>query len=81
MAEDYRDLRAKITVETDAALDAVSSATGRDRSEIVRDVLHRWALQQISVATILRRRLKAEGLPAAAEGKGESKDEWSLSSP
>lgn len=67
MAAELRELRARITVEADAALDAVAKGTGVDRSEIVRDVLHRWGVEQIKVATLLKSRLKAEGLEEAAE--------------
>lgn len=65
---DLRDLRAKISVETDAALDAAQHATGKDRSEIVREVLHAWALGEIDKATVLLSRLRAEGLAVAHEG-------------
>ncbi len=68
MSIELRDLRAKITVEADAALDAVSRVTGRDRSELVRDIVHRWALEQVSISTLLQARLKAEGITAAGEG-------------
>ena len=56
------DLRGKITHETDAVLDAVSKASGRDRSEIVRDVLALWASQKIHEANMLQRALQREGL-------------------
>jgi len=62
MAAELRDLRAKITVEADAALDAESRTSGRDRSEIVRDVLHAWASDRIDMAKLLLRRLESEGL-------------------
>ena len=68
MADELRDLRAKITVETDVAVDAISRVTGRDRSEIVRDVLHKWALEQVQIATVLNNKLKGEGIAAALEG-------------
>lgn len=65
---DLRDLRAKVTVEADAALDAACRATGKDRSEIVRDVLHEWALSEIARATVLLRRLEVEGITARQGG-------------
>lgn len=67
MPAELRELRARITVEADAALDAVARGSGLDRSEIVRDVLHKWALQQIATMTLLDARLKAEGITAAPE--------------
>jgi hypothetical protein len=66
---ELRDLRAKVTVETDAALDAISRASGRDRCEIVREVLHAWALQKIDESRLLLHRLDVEGLTARDDGK------------
>ncbi|HXI41610.1 MAG TPA: hypothetical protein VNH83_16630 [Bryobacteraceae bacterium] len=68
MAEELRDLRAKITIQTDASLDAHSRVTGRDRTEIAREILHRWALEQVAIATLLDARLRAEGIDATDEG-------------
>ena len=65
---ELRDLRAKISVETDAVIEAVQQATGRDRSEIVRDVLHGWALGKIDEARLLTNRLRAEGITASVNG-------------
>lgn len=62
---DLRDLRAKITFEADCVLEARSRATGKDKSEIVREVLHSWALEEIENATVLRRLIASEG----ADGK------------
>ena len=68
MSLELRDVRARVTVETDAALEAVARITGRDRSEILREVMHRWALEQVSIANVLHDRLRAEGITAALEG-------------
>ena len=62
------DLRAKVTAEADAVLEAVHRSTGKDKSEVVRDVLHRWALQEIHAASVLQSNLQREGLGGASEG-------------
>lgn len=62
------DLRAKVTAEADAVLEAVHRSTGKDKSEVVRDVLYRWALQEIHAASVLQSILQREGLGGASEG-------------
>ena len=68
MAEELRELRAKITVQTDAVLDAMSRVRGADRTEIVRKVLHKWALEHVAISTLIDARLRAEGVDAVDEG-------------
>ena len=62
MSIELTDFRGKITPETHAALEAVSRATGKDRSEIVREHMHVWAMEQIHGASLLHSLLKAQGL-------------------
>jgi hypothetical protein len=62
MSTELRDLRAKITVETDCVLDSIARGTGRERSEIVREWLHQKALEYMAVQKILNKRMAAEGI-------------------
>jgi hypothetical protein len=56
------DFRGKLTHETDAVLEAISRATGHDRSEVARDALHVWALAKIHEASLIDNCLRREGL-------------------
>lgn len=62
MSADLKDLRTKITLETHCWLEAEARATGRDKAEIAREVLHHHALRKIREAEILDGLLKSEGL-------------------
>lgn len=66
MSTELIDLRAKITDLADAVLDVQRDLTGKDRSEIVRDVLHEWATRKASEASLLCKTLTAKGF----NGKG-----------
>jgi len=62
------DFRGKITPSTDAVLEALHQSSGRDRSEIARDVLNEWALQKIHEASLIDKRLRVEGFAGIADG-------------
>jgi hypothetical protein len=64
------DLRTKITTEADAVLEAVHRSTGKDKSEVVRDVLHKWAMSEIHASIVLNNILKREGITGATQGIG-----------
>jgi hypothetical protein len=62
------DFRCKVTPEIDALLDTLHRTTGKDKSEIARDVLHKWALLEIHAAMILHGELKSKGVLRDYEG-------------
>lgn len=68
MCELY-DFRTKITIETDAYLDARAAVTGEDKQTIVRNLLHNIALKETQEAIVMYERLRAKGMVRAAEGK------------
>lgn len=70
MSAPLKDFRGKVTAETDAVLEALNRTTGKDKSEIAREVLHRWASEQIHAASVMHRLLQSEGLPGIGEGVG-----------
>lgn len=62
------DARIKITPETDCVLESVHRATGKDRSEIAREVLHDWAKQHIEESNVLNKLLEGKGLSGESKG-------------
>lgn len=68
MSVELKDFRGKITTETDCVLEAINRVSGRDRSEIVREILHNWALEKIHESTVLDGLLAAQGITAARGG-------------
>lgn len=68
MAADLKDFRGKITAETDVWLRMKTKRTGRDRADLVREILHRHVLHEIEDASVLVGELEAEGLRAARRG-------------
>lgn len=70
MRAPLKDFRGKVTSETDAVLEALNRTTGRDKSEIARDILHKWAVEQIHAASVMHQLLESEGLPGIAGGVG-----------
>lgn len=76
MSAELHDFRGKLTTLAHCALEARSQATGKDRAEIVREILDSWANDECHAAMVLHRNLLAQGLKGIAEGtpgnRGES---------
>lgn len=68
MAVPLIDFRGKVTPETDAVLESIQRTTGRDKSEIARDWMHKIAMQEIHASIELHKILKREGITAPFEG-------------
>lgn len=69
MSAELRDFRGKITVESDLVLDSEARAFRRDKTDIVRQILHEWALKKIMAANVLKRRMQAEGITGGSSGR------------
>ncbi|MGH9644178.1 MAG: hypothetical protein ACRD3Q_17370 [Terriglobales bacterium] len=72
MSAKLKDFRGKITFETDVALEAEARMTGRDRSDIAREILHSWAAKKLHAATVLTDLALSKGIEGsggAARGK------------
>lgn len=66
------DARIKLTPATDALLETLHITTGKDRSEIARDVLHKWAEKEIHASMLLHTQLQDKGLLRDYQGvKGQ----------
>jgi len=68
MATELRDYRGRISVLSDVAIDAKARATGREKQEIVREILDAWAQQEVHAASLLQAALIAEGLSGSESG-------------
>ena len=65
---ELRDYRGRISVLADVAIDAEAKATGRERQEIVREILDAWAVQKVHAASLLQAALDAEGISGSGSG-------------
>lgn len=62
------DFRGKVTPETDAVLESIQRATGRDKSEIAREWMHSIAVKEIHAAIELQKILQREGITVQLKG-------------
>lgn len=78
MAAELKDLRARITPEAWAVLKAKAISSGKDMEAIHRDLLHRWALEEINKASVMQRYLRANGIDVDRAGtqRNDSAGDW-----
>ena len=62
MSLDLRDLRVKLPVEVWAAIRARAEINGKEMSEVAREVLQAWFVQQRDEIILLNQILEREGL-------------------
>lgn len=62
------DLRIKVTPEVAALLEVLHNITGTDKSELARDVLHKWAVKEVRASMMLHAELKDKGILRDYEG-------------
>ena len=62
MSLELKDLRVKLTVEGWAAIQAEAEVSGREMSEVVRDLVHRFYLERSRAASLLSKALEREGI-------------------
>lgn len=68
MGVELKDFRGRLTPEAWCALEAEARATGSDQQQLVRDILHDWAMRRIHAASVMAKLLQAEGVAGEAEG-------------
>ena len=67
---DLVDCRSKITAESDLMLEAIARSTGKDKSELVREILHSWYVSRWEEHEMIKRLFfnKTKGTDSATEG-------------
>ena len=70
MSAELIDVRCKLTPEADLALESICRAFNRDKSDVIREILHGWALRKLKEHRELQKLLKSEGV--GTEGRGIS---------
>jgi ABC-type phosphate transport system permease subunit len=68
VTEELIDTRAKVSAMTHKVMTAVELATGKTHSEIVRDVMGKWAEAKIHEAMVIARLTRCEGNTKDSEG-------------
>lgn len=62
MALDLHDVRCKLPTDLNAVLDAVAEATGRNKSELVREYVEERLMKELHRFRLIHSELKAVGM-------------------
>ena len=62
VSADLKDFRGKLTPLAWCWLEAEHRISGKDQSEIVRDLVHEWALERANASIEAHRLMEAEGI-------------------
>lgn len=73
MSAELKDFRGKLTAETYFALKAEAIAFDRDSADIVREIMHAWALKKLHEHTVWENLARTEGISGAGEGSRGSR--------
>ena len=68
MALPLRELKIRVSVETDVALESAATARGIPKAEVAREILQQWSDAKHLEARLNRAGLLREGLMRADEG-------------
>ncbi len=66
------DFRGQLTDEAHVVIEARSRVTGRTHQDIVREIVHEWALSRLAEASLMHRLAKAEGITTEVAGVGRT---------
>lgn len=70
VSAELEDLRAKVTPLAHHVLNSYAQVHGIDKTELVRDILDKWASRQVHAASVITKTLQREGIAAENEGIG-----------
>lgn len=68
MADDLIDCRCRLTPRSHRVLMAKAQATGADMSAQIREVMDKWAVDELHALTVMHRILEGEGCGRETKG-------------
>ncbi len=66
--EELVDFRTKLRRTAHSVLFAKATATGRDMQELAREIIDKWAADELHASTVMHRVLRSEGVLGESGG-------------